>query len=82
MSLSIWPNLAVRRISREVAMTKAPQDFPRATRRPPHVRAPDHWTSGEPVPAPEPVTDEQQGEHADGPTRYGDWELKGIAIDF
>ncbi len=49
----------------------------RATKRPEGFRKPPHWTS-EPVPAPEPPKlDENLG-----PTRYGDWVHKGIAVDF
>ncbi|KUO50929.1 MAG: hypothetical protein APF82_04425 [Sphingomonadales bacterium BRH_c42] len=42
---------------------------------------PAHWTN-EPVPRPKTV--EQGGDDPDGlsPTRYGDWEKNGIAIDF
>lgn len=56
---------------------------PRATKRPAHVKAPEGWTSS-PVPAPEPIH-EDKGEDQPGgrnPVRYGDWELKGLAIDF
>jgi hypothetical protein len=50
----------------------------RATRRPDHVRKPAHWTNP-PVPdakAPPPPRDPLD------PTRYGDWERNGIAVDF
>ena len=50
----------------------------RATRRPPGLIKPAHWTNP-PVPeprAPEPSTDPLD------PTRFGDWENKGIAVDF
>ena len=52
----------------------------RATRRPAHVRKPEHW-SNPPVPAPSPPV---SGPEPAGlsPTRYGDWEKNGIAIDF
>ncbi len=53
--------------------------------RPKHVRAPAHLSPSPPVPAPEPkpadappVGEEQRLD----PTRYGDWEKKGVAIDF
>lgn len=53
----------------------------RATRRPANVRPPARWGASPPVPAPALVEpDAQEREH--GPTRYGDWESKGIAIDF
>lgn len=49
----------------------------RATERPAPFRKPAHWTS-EPAPAPKAVeTDEVLS-----PTRYGDWERNGIAVDF
>lgn len=51
------------------------------SRRPPHVTPPAHLPPSPPVPQPkaaEPTPD------PDGlsPVRYGDWEKKGIAIDF
>ena len=48
-------------------------------------KAPDYLSKSPPVPEPEPAAD---GAPPDGeekrpdPTRYGDWEKKGIAIDF
>lgn len=53
------------------AMTK------RATSRPETFVKPAHWTS-EPAPAPAPA----QVDEELSPTRYGDWEKNGIAIDF
>ena len=53
--------------------------------RPPHVKPPAYLTPSPPVPEPEKVAEEQEhGGRKDGkdPTRYGDWESKGIAIDF
>ncbi|WP_309611690.1 DUF1674 domain-containing protein [Sphingomonas sp.] len=53
-------------------------------KRPAHVVAPKTLTPSPPVPAPEsveksiPVGEEKRLD----PTRYGDWEKKGIAIDF
>lgn len=51
--------------------------------RPPHVKAPDYLSKSPPVPAPEDVgrQPEPDPERPD-PVRYGDWELKGVAIDF
>ena len=57
-------------------------ETPRATRRPDHVKPPAHWAKAVPVPAPQPIAQDQAEEAARGPTRFGDWELKGIAIDF
>lgn len=52
--------------------------------RPPHVKPPAHLSKSPPVPEPdpkpaEPLTPDPLGLN---PVRYGDWELKGIAIDF
>jgi hypothetical protein len=55
-------------------------------KRPDHVTAPDYLTPSKPVPAPEPLdratsepaVDPERGD----PVRYGDWELKGVAVDF
>ena len=54
-------------------------------KRPKHLDAPAHLSESPPVPEPEanppsnaPVGEEQRLD----PTRYGDWEKKGIAIDF
>jgi hypothetical protein len=54
-------------------------------RRPPHVKPPAHWTKGPPVPKPDPLPPERDAESDPlglDPTRYGDWTLKGIAVDF
>ena len=52
--------------------------------RPDHVRAPAYLTKNPPVPEPEPVAPatEYGGKAGLEPTRYGDWEHKGIAWDF
>jgi hypothetical protein len=49
--------------------------------RPPHVKPPAHLSPNTPVPKPEPARATTDPLPKD-PTRYGDWELKGIAIDF
>lgn len=56
---------------------------PRATRRPAHVKAPSGWTNS-PVPAPEAIRADKAEDQPGGrdPVRYGDWEYKGLAIDF
>jgi len=56
---------------------------PRAMKRPAHVKAPAGWTN-EPIPAPKAITPEPDEAQPGGrnPVRYGDWELKGLAIDF
>lgn len=54
-------------------------------KRPSHLDAPDYLSPSPPVPAPQgpqtfepPVGEEQRLD----PTRYGDWEKGGIAVDF
>lgn len=49
----------------------------RATKRPETFKKPAHW-SDDPVPEPKAGKDEEEL----SPTRYGDWEKNGIAIDF
>ena len=54
-------------------------------KRPTHLDPPKHISPSPPVPEPEPPTstDAPAGEEVrPDPTRYGDWEKKGIAIDF
>jgi hypothetical protein len=52
--------------------------------RPKHVKPPAYLSKSPPVPNPQavapcrPVGEEEKLD----PTRYGDWEKKGIAIDF
>lgn len=53
-------------------------------KRPDHVTPPAHLTPSLPIPAPkavEPPPPEGEEERLD-PTRYGDWEKKGVAVDF
>jgi hypothetical protein len=54
-------------------------------KRPKHIRPPAHLSPSPPVPAPERLRDmpPPEGEETRlDPTRYGDWEKKGIAVDF
>jgi len=54
-------------------------------KRPKHVHPPTHLSPSPPVPEPEPLESTQPPageEQRLDPTRYGDWEKKGIAIDF
>ena len=54
-------------------------------KRPKHLDPPKHLSPSPPVPEPEalPPADKPVGEEKRlDPTRYGDWEKKGIAIDF
>jgi hypothetical protein len=54
-------------------------------KRPKHVKAPAHLSPSPAVPQPEPLKSKEppagEKERLD-PTRYGDWEKKGIAVDF
>ena len=50
----------------------------RATRRPAGLKKPAHWTN---PPVPEPRAPKPSDDPLD-PTRFGDWEHKGIAVDF
>jgi hypothetical protein len=51
--------------------------------RPPHVKPPAHLSKSPPVPKPDPLpTDAGEDPLGQDPTRYGDWTLKGIAVDF
>jgi hypothetical protein len=54
-------------------------------KRPAHLKPPAHLSKSPPVPVPDEAED--LGEEAGGPkglepTRYGDWENKGICWDF
>ncbi|MEO6198529.1 MAG: DUF1674 domain-containing protein [Sphingomicrobium sp.] len=53
--------------------------------RPANAKPPRHLSKSPPVPAPQPVDAAAPAageEHKLDPTRYGDWEKKGIAVDF
>ena len=52
--------------------------------RPAHIKPPAHLSPSPPVPTPGPAAPSPEAGGRDGldPTRYGDWERKGIAIDF
>ena len=54
-------------------------------KRPKHLDPPPYLSPSPPIPTPEPVNLEQPPageEHKLDPTRYGDWERNGIAVDF
>ena len=57
----------------------------RAQKRPAHLDPPPYLSPSPPLPEPEPaaaaVEPDGEEERLD-PTRYGDWEKKGIAVDF
>jgi len=48
------------------------------------VRPPANLSPSPPVPEPEPIESQPEagGRKGPDPTRYGDWENKGIAVDF
>lgn len=50
--------------------------------RPAHMKPPAHLSKSPPVPIPEPVVEPTADPLGKNPVRYGDWESKGIAIDF
>jgi len=53
--------------------------------RPRHLDPPTHLSPSPPVPEPAPLCEHEPpaGEETRlDPTRYGDWEKKGIAVDF
>lgn len=51
------------------------------SKRPPHVKPPAHLSPSPPVPEPK-APEIRQDPAGLSPTRYGDWEKKGIAVDF
>jgi hypothetical protein len=54
-------------------------------KRPKHVKAPAHLSPSPPVPRPKPSESPEPPVAEEArldPTRYGDWEKKGIAVDF
>jgi hypothetical protein len=59
--------------------------FALVKKRPKHLGPPGYLSKSEPVPDPQPneLAEPPQGEPERlDPTRYGDWEKKGIAVDF
>jgi hypothetical protein len=52
-------------------------------KRPDHVQAPAYLSKSPPVPKPRAVDYKPPSEaERPDPVRYGDWELKGVAVDF
>jgi hypothetical protein len=53
-------------------------------KRPAHLRPPAHLSPSPPLPVPTPVDPAAPAGEEDrlDPTRYGDWEKQGKAIDF
>jgi hypothetical protein len=57
----------------------------RMGQRPDHLKPPAGLPESPPVPEPEPLApagEEHGGPKGQEPTRYGDWENKGICWDF
>lgn len=50
--------------------------------RPAHVKPPVYLTPDRPVPAPADTPRPADDPLGRDPVRYGDWEKKGIAVDF
>ncbi len=50
--------------------------------RPAHLKPPEDLPPSPPVPAPAAVERPDADPLGRDPVRYGDWELKGIAVDF
>lgn len=51
-------------------------------KRPPHVKPPAYLSKSPPLPKPGAGTKAETDPLGADPTRYGDWERKGIAVDF
>jgi len=52
--------------------------------RPPQLKPPKYLSRNPPIPEPAepPPAEEHGGPKGKEPTRYGDWERKGICVDF
>ena len=50
--------------------------------RPAHLKPPANLTPSPPVPEPRAAPPPDPAKDPLDPTRYGDWELNGIAVDF
>jgi hypothetical protein len=63
---------------------REPSSIGKAGRRPPHVKAPAYLSKSPPVPEPGEAAEAEESGGPKGrePTRYGDWENKGICRDF
>jgi len=79
-----FPHQAVRRQERPIALLgqwpHVSDMTHRATQRPAGFTKPAHWTN-DPAPKPAPAKAEPDPRGL-SPTRYGDWEHNGIAVDF
>lgn len=52
------------------------------SRRPAHLKPPPDLPPSPPVPEPAEVAPQPDPDRDHAPTRYGDWEKNGIAVDF
>jgi hypothetical protein len=81
-----WFILAYPPPATEMWGMSEPSSIGKGGRRPPHVKPPAHLSKSPPLPEPEPEPVPQAEEHGgpkgEEPTRYGDWENKGICWDF
>lgn len=53
--------------------------------RPAHIKPPTYLSKSPPVPQPDRIgvaQDTNKPVDSEDPTRFGDWTLKGIAVDF
>ena len=50
--------------------------------RPDHVKPPAYLSPNTPVPAPAAGERREDDPLGRDPVRFGDWELKGVAVDF
>lgn len=50
--------------------------------RPPHLKPPAYLSKNPPLPPPAPTPPAARDPLGQDPTRFGDWTLKGIAVDF
>ncbi|MEO8723456.1 MAG: DUF1674 domain-containing protein [Sphingobium sp.] len=50
--------------------------------RPDHIKPPAYLSKSPPVPKADPPGTQPKLRDELNPTRYGDWERKGIAVDF
>lgn len=52
------------------------------SKRPAHVKPPAHLSPSPPVPEPVETARPASDPLGRDPVRYGDWEKKGVAVDF
>jgi Protein of unknown function (DUF1674) len=64
------------------AKRRAPDWSTSMGQRPDHLKPPAYLSKSPPVPKPDPLDSVPKITEERSPTRYGDWEAKGIAVDF